>query len=193
MSIAKSTSSAFEDSFYTSINQCINADDDYDGILPASAKNTVGVLERVVCKYGDREDDYCRVLFKYRQRGLDRRFLLEFKPHEGRTEGAGWYEHPIRGQVLKGPPLCEVFPGREGGDLFLNWVEYPVRCQVWRYRKVSWVPFQEAAWEPLPWGFQDEITKGILVIIPGEHIPAFVTGLTFEASYRDIHPIIIDP
>lgn len=119
--------------------------EDYENMLTAaSATTTVGILERVVCRYGAKGEDYCQVLFKYKQRGLSRRVC-----HDSET---GWYEYPIQGRLLEGPPKCEVFPGKKHGDLFLNWVEYPLRCQVWKYRNVIWSPFKEDGWEPLPWG-----------------------------------------
>lgn len=156
-------------------------------MLPVSATNTVGILERIVCRYGSRDEDYCSVLFKYRQRGLTRRSL----DNSAAYGTLGWYEHPIQGQLLNGPAPSEVFPGIRAGDLFVNWVEFPIRCQVWRFRNVTWSPFKEAGWDALTWGFQDELTGDFLVILANEHRPAYIEQQTFEQEYKNSDPMII--
>lgn len=149
-------------------------------------KNAEGVLESVICKYGDEETDYCKVLFRYTTRGLER----QWREHifDGLQEfvcQTAWYENSVQGHRIEQPPLDEVFPGKKGGDLFLNWVEYPLRCQVWRFTPVQFFPFQEAKWEPLTWGAPDAETKGVLVIIKGGNFPAFVSGKTYDILYKN--------
>lgn len=161
----------------------------YDINLPPSSTNTVGILESVICRFGDTETDYCKVLFRYAKQGLERFSRVHvFEEYQDRLS---WYENPIRGHRLEHPPLDEVFPGQKGGDLFLNWIEYPVRCQIWRFRTVQWDPFREAKWEPLPWAFQDPETKRILVLLIGENVPVFVSERVFSDTYEKMPPAII--
>lgn len=155
------------------------------------------VMEAVTCCYFsdiDSNERFYNVMFKYKKYGLARRTTEYVRPDsEGGVKKivVGWYENPNQGRWLNVPIPREIFPGKNVGDLFLNWLEYPVRCQMWQFNATSWSPFKMGGWVRVEWGFQRDDYH--LVILQGEKAwsPAFVPKQVYDEVHKNRVPIIV--
>lgn len=165
--------------------------------LDASTGVLGSLMENVTCSfYSDMDgtEQYYDVMFTYQKYGLKRRTrvcLWSDSEEGGKKTVVGWYENPTRGRRLTEVTPHEIFPGHKEGDLFVNWLEYPELCQIWRFRATSWSPFEMGGWQSVAWGFEHD--ENHLVMLPDNEkcAPAFVPKEVYLKSYKHQVPIII--